>query len=355
MPTADTRGLTADPPPAADTGWRRGDMNRHFADVCSAYRSVRDLDLAAVRLVSDVLASAAAQARPFRLLDVGTGTGRYLDMVSEYLSSTLAADICPIGLDRSPAMVGQARRLNGCAYTGVSHLVGAVETLPFRAASCDAITSFNAVHHFDLARFASEASRVLTPSGLLVLYTRTAEQNRGTIWGRYFSDFATLETRLHSVSAFRRALDATPAFTSVRVQTIPWRVTTSLSRLIEQVTAYHYSTFRFYSPDRLRTALDSTRSSAACGTSSATVRESRSTMTTCWSWLSEWRRSKREFVCIDAGVTYCRRVGGSGAPGTPPPIGNGRANAQASFFRLLIVSAAAIGAEVGRPWWRRPA
>ena len=65
MPTADTRGLTADPPPAADTGWRRGDMNRHFGDVCSAYRSVRDLDLAAVRLVSDVLASAAAQARPF--------------------------------------------------------------------------------------------------------------------------------------------------------------------------------------------------------------------------------------------------------------------------------------------------
>ena len=256
MPTADTRGLTADPPPAADTGWRRGDTNRHFGDVCSAYRSVRDLDLAAVRLVSDVLASAAAQARPFRLLDVGTGTGRYLDMVSEYLSSTLAADICPIGLDRSPAMVGQARRLNGCAYPRASHLVGAVETLPFRAASCDAITSFNAVHHFDLARFASEASRVLTPSGLLVLYTRTAEQNRGTIWGRYFSDFATLETRLHSVSAFRRALDATHAFTSVRVQTIPWRVTTSLSRLLEQVTAYHYSTFRFYSPDRLRTALD---------------------------------------------------------------------------------------------------
>ena len=28
--------------------------------------------------------------------------------------------------------------------------------------------------------------------------------------------------------------------------------------------------------------------------------------------------------CIDAGVTYCRRVGGSGAPGTPPPLGNGR-------------------------------
>ena len=256
MQIADSRGLTIELPPVANLETRRGATNRHFGDVSSRYRSVRDADRAAVGLVSDALASAAAQARPFRLLDVGTGTGRYLDMVSERLSSTLVTDLCPIGLDRSPAMLGHARRMNGCAYPGASHLVGAVETLPFRAASCHAITSFNAVHHFDLARFASEASRVLTPSGLLVLYTRTAAQNRDTIWGRYFPEFAELETRLHTVSELQEALDATDAFTSVRVQTIPWRVTTSLSRLLEQVTAYHYSTFRFYSPDRFQTALD---------------------------------------------------------------------------------------------------
>ena len=207
-------------------------------------------------LVSDVLASAAAQARPFRLLDVGTGTGRYLDMVSERLSSTFVTDLSPIGLDRSAAMLGEGRRLNGCAYPGASHLVGAVESLPIRAASCDAMTCFNAVHHFDLARFASEAARVLTPSGLLVLYTRTAAQNRDTIWGRYFPEFAQLETRLYSVSELQAALHATAAFASVRVQMVPWRVTTSLSRLLEQVAAFHYSTFRFYSPDRLQTALD---------------------------------------------------------------------------------------------------
>ena len=259
MAIADTPGLTVEPPPAADGGTRRGGTNRwghHFGDVSPRYRSLRDLDLAAVRLVSGVLAGAAGPARPFRLLDVGTGTGRYLDAVSGELSATFATDVCPIGLDRSPAMVGQARRLNGCAYPGASHLVGAVETLPFRAASCHAMTCFNAVHHFDLARFASEASRVLTPSGLLVLYTRTPEQNRRTIWGRYFPEFATLEHRLHTVAALRGSLHAPHAFASVRVQTIRWSVTTSLSRLLEQVTAYHYSTFRFYAPDRLHTALD---------------------------------------------------------------------------------------------------
>ncbi len=255
MPIANSRDLTIERPPVADTEARRDGTNHHFGDVSSRYRSVRDADHAAVGLVSDVLASAAAQARPFRLLDVGTGTGRYLDLVSEHLAS-IATDICPIGLDLSAAMLGQARRLNGCAYPGASHLVGAVETLPISAASCDALTCFNAVHHFDLARFASEASRVLTPSGLLVLYTRTAAQNRDTIWGRYFPEFAELETRLYTVSELQEALDATDAFASVRVQTIPWRVTTSLSRLLEQVTAYHYSTFRFYAPDRLQTALD---------------------------------------------------------------------------------------------------
>ena len=256
MPIEASRDLTIELPPVADTAARRGGTNRHFGDVSSRYRSVRDPDFAAVDLVSDVLASAAAQARPFRLLDVGTGTGRYLDMVSERLSSTLVTDLCPIGLDRSAAMLGQGRRLNGCAYPGASHLVGSVETLPIRAASCNAMTCFNAVHHFDLARFASEASRVLSPSGLLVLYTRTAAQNRDTIWGRYFPEFAELETRLYSVSELQAALHATDAFASVRVQTIPWRVTTSLSRLLEQVAAFHYSTFRFYSPDRLQTALD---------------------------------------------------------------------------------------------------
>ena len=255
MPILDSGDLTIALPPVADTAVRRDGANRHFGDVSTTYRSLRDADLAAVGLVSGVLASAAAQARPFRLLDVGTGTGRYLDMVSERLSSTGAADIFPIGLDRSPAML-RAQRHNGFAYPGASRLVAAVEMLPFCAASCDAMTCFNAVHHFELARFASEAARVLSPAGSLVLYTRTAEQNRNTIWGRFFPEFATLETRLHSGSELQEALDATHAFVSVRMQMIPWSVTTSLSRLLEQVTAYHYSTFRFYSPDRLRAARD---------------------------------------------------------------------------------------------------
>ena len=79
------------------------------------------------------------------------------------------------------------------------------------------------------------------------------------IWGRHFPEFATRETRLHEVNDVRAALEATGAFRSVRTQTVAWPVTTSLIRLVEQVIHYHYSTFRLYSEDALRAAIDTFR------------------------------------------------------------------------------------------------
>ena len=234
-------------------------LSDHFAKVSARYRTLRELDLGAVRIISDVVARAADPGRPVRLVDVATGSGRYLDAVSHYLGSALAMEVVPIGLDLSPPMLTQARIRNRHAGLRAQHVVGAVETLPFRASSCDAMTCFNAVHHFDLARFAGEASRVLAPTGQLILYTRTPEQNRRTIWGRHFPEFATRETRLYGVDDVRAALQATGAFGSVRAQTVAWTVTTSLFRLVEQATHYHYSTFRLYSDDALRAAIDTFR------------------------------------------------------------------------------------------------
>ncbi len=109
---------------------------------------------------------------------------------------------------------------------------------------------------------------MLTPSGQLVVYTRTPEQNRRTIWGRHFPEFATRETRLHEVNDVRAALEATGAFRSVRAQTVAWPVITSLFRLVEQVTHYHYSTFGCI--QKMSSARRSTPSASACGRRSAT-------------------------------------------------------------------------------------
>ena len=58
----------------------------------------------------------------------------------------------------------------------------------------------------------------------------------------------------------RAELEATGAFASVRAQVAPWEVETSLSRLVEQATHYHYSTFRLYSDDALRAAVETFQS-----------------------------------------------------------------------------------------------
>ena len=259
---ANTPGLTVEISPRTD---HRGEDDRtrrlseHFAKVSARYRTLRELDLAAVDIISEAVARAADPRRPVRLLDVATGSGRYLDAVSHFLASVLAMEVVRIGLDLNPAMLRQARIRHGQAGLRARHLVGAVETLPFLTSSCDVITCFNAVHHVDLARFVAEASRVLTPSGQLVVYTRTPEQNRRTIWGHHFPEFATRETRLYGIEDLRAALQATGTFTSVRAQTVPWMVTTSLARLVEQATHYHYSTFRLYADDALRAAIDTFR------------------------------------------------------------------------------------------------
>ena len=259
MATGGTPELTVEIAPGTYDWEARGRTVRlsdHFAKVSAPYRTLRELDFEAVRIVSDVVARAVDPGRPVRLVDIATGSGRYLGAVNHCLGSALAMQVVSIGLDLSPPMLRQARIRNRRAGLRTRHLVGAVETLPFRASSCDVMTCFNAVHHFDLARFAGEASRVLTPSGQLVVYTRTPEQNRRTIWGRHFPEFATRETRLHEVNDVRASLEATGAFRSVRAQTVAWPVITSLVRLVEQVTHYHYSTFRLYSEDELRAAID---------------------------------------------------------------------------------------------------
>ena len=138
MAMLDTSGLTVEISPGTDDWGERGRTTRlsdHFAKVSARYRTLRELDLGAVRIISDLVARAADPGRPVRLVDVATGSGRYLDAVSHSLGSALAMKVVPIGLDLSPPMLTQARIRNGYAGLRARHLVGAVETLPFRASS----------------------------------------------------------------------------------------------------------------------------------------------------------------------------------------------------------------------------
>jgi len=52
-------------------------FHEHFRAIAGRYQAVRSLDQRAVRKIAQSLARAPAAAHGLRLLDVGTGTGRY--------------------------------------------------------------------------------------------------------------------------------------------------------------------------------------------------------------------------------------------------------------------------------------
>jgi SAM-dependent methyltransferase len=109
--------------------------------------------------VAATLHSLAQLYRAGRVLEVGCGTGRWLEELQ------LSAP-CVVGLDRSAGMLGQASHRPGNARL----VVGDAGRLPFPGASYDMVFCVNALHHFGEPRdFIAEAHRMLRPGGRLAI------------------------------------------------------------------------------------------------------------------------------------------------------------------------------------------
>jgi len=111
-------------------------------------------------------AFAGRDQRQLRLLDIGCGTGRFLDFVKQAWPRLAAC-----GLDMSEAYVRHAqRRLAGRSRT--RFVVGKAEAIPVPDNSQDAVTSVFVFHELppQVRRAAlAECARVLRPGGRLVL------------------------------------------------------------------------------------------------------------------------------------------------------------------------------------------
>ena len=104
---------------------------------------------------------------PFRMLDVGCGTGTLLAIMEACPQAELL-----VGLDYSDQMIRRAaQKFAGADRAGCLHAVRAdAERLPFADASFDVLTCCNSFHHYPHQPFAlREFRRVLRPGGLLVL------------------------------------------------------------------------------------------------------------------------------------------------------------------------------------------
>lgn len=146
-----------------------------FADtyVCQS-RTYDDTRGAARETHEPLLKEIVLLAPGSRILDVGGGTGNYaLPMAARGYEVTV--------LDRSPQMLAVA------AGKGLRVTCGDATALPVEDATFDAVTMISMLHQIPDWRGAlSEAQRVLTPVGTLVLLLYTAEHLRDHYFLSYF-------------------------------------------------------------------------------------------------------------------------------------------------------------------------
>ena len=160
----------ADPTIALDLQ-RLDAIKRHRADLARAYfrenadrwHHIRSLYIDE-REVEAALVEVIAAADPRDLLDIGTGTGRMLEILAPRVERAL-------GIDQSREMLSIARvNLARAGLENGSVRLGDMYQLAVPDASFDAVVIHQVLHYADRpAAVITESARVLRPGGVLVL------------------------------------------------------------------------------------------------------------------------------------------------------------------------------------------
>lgn len=209
----------------------------YYSGIASRYENLRPLDVDAVSVMSGHL-----PAWPPHGVEVCCGTGRYLRRVA----SSRPPGCVTVGVDLNEGMLRTASSSQVEHPERVVRLVRAdCCQLPFRDSALGWVSIFDAIHLVDIHMIVEEAARVLASGGVLVIYTRTPDQNARSLLGRLFPHFLEKETRLLAEDDLRCAVEQ-GAF---RIEAmVPFRHERTASRkdLLAQVRQRPYSTFVFY-------------------------------------------------------------------------------------------------------------
>jgi ubiquinone/menaquinone biosynthesis C-methylase UbiE len=128
----------------------------HWHNIRSLYVDECEVEAALTEIIDAV--------RPRDLLDIGTGTGRILEIVGSRVELAL-------GVDQSREMLAVARvNLERAGLENSSVRLGDMYRLALPDASFDAVVIHQVLHYADRpAEAIAEAARVLRPNGILVL------------------------------------------------------------------------------------------------------------------------------------------------------------------------------------------
>ena len=136
---------------------------RYFEAHAATWESVRSLHVADAEIERSI-ASLLSERPLGALLDIGTGTGRMLELFAPKAESA-------IGIDRSSEMLRLARvRLEEAGISGASLRQGDMYALPLGDRSADSIILHQVLHYAQQPGAAiAEAARVLAPEGQLLV------------------------------------------------------------------------------------------------------------------------------------------------------------------------------------------
>ena len=217
---------------------------KYFDHIAPSYDQIRGKEI-----LPAVISSVSSIAkRGETVIDIATGTGLFGVSLSE-------RGYRVIGVDASPSMLAKARHKAAQLGTDYHAARAAAEHLPFQTDSVRVMLSTNAIHHFDIRFHLAEVQRVLKPGGSYIIFTRFAEQNARSIWGRLFPDFAVKEDRLYSAKDFIRLDREFPQLLLEEMEELAFTKPFSRHRLLKTARQRKYSTFARYSDDDFHSAL----------------------------------------------------------------------------------------------------
>ncbi len=136
---------------------------RYFAAHAEAWDSIRSLHVAETE-VEEAINRALGEQSLGRLVDIGTGTGRMIELFADRAASV-------IGIDRSSEMLRLARtKLDEAGVGSASLRQGDMYALPLADGSADVVLLHQVLHYAHAPAAAiAEAARLLAPGGRLLI------------------------------------------------------------------------------------------------------------------------------------------------------------------------------------------
>lgn len=220
------------------------------------YAEGRRLTPAGMRRWLDEFERWAPPERPLRVLDLGSGTGRFTPALADTFGSPVYG-VEPSARTRDIAQVD-------AAHPEVIYLDGAAEAIPLADGSCDLALLFLTFHHFrDRAAALAELVRVLRPGGVALMRSQFRDRMPDLYWYRYFPSARRVDAEMYpSLAEVRELASAAGLVPDQEPAGLPATGTQGLHETYERLSKRAFSTFEHIPADELDAGFEAFRRDA---------------------------------------------------------------------------------------------